>query len=86
MFEVRSFVDEYGQKWGEYDLYHSDHFKDISDFEEEGWYWDCDLLNGGKESGPFKTKDEAIYDANGYTPEIVEYEIRSAYEYTLESR
>jgi len=95
MYEIRAFVDDYGQEWGAYDLYysascqaslHSDHFKDISDYEKEGWYWSCDLLNGGKDSGPFKTKDEAIYDANGYTPEIVEYEILSDHEYTLESR
>lgn len=82
MFEVRAFVDEYGQKWGEYDLFHSDSYKDISDFEKEGWYWESLLASGG----PFHTKDEAIYDANGYTPEIVEYEIRRAYEHTLESR
>lgn len=73
MFEVRSFVDEYGQKWGEYDLYHSDHYKDISDYEKEGWYWECLLASGG----PFHTKEEAINDANEYTPYVVEYEIEA---------
>jgi hypothetical protein len=72
MFEVRSFEDEYGQKWGEYDLYHSDHFKGISDFEKEGWYWESLLVSGG----PFHTKEEAIEDANEYAAYVVEYEMR----------
>jgi len=72
MFEVRSFVDEYGQTWGEYDLFHSDHYKDISDYEKEGWYWESLLVRGG----PFHTKEEAIEDANEYAAYVVEYEMR----------
>jgi hypothetical protein len=69
MFEVRSFEDEYGQKWGEYDLFHSNHY---SDFEKEGWYWECLLVSGG----PFHTKEEAIADAKEYAAYVVEYEMR----------
>lgn len=81
MYEIRAFVDDYGQEWFEYSLFHSDHFRGISDYEEEGWYWDCLLASGG----PFHTKEDAIFDANGYTPYIVEYEIERTREDIAES-
>jgi hypothetical protein len=71
-----SFQDEDGIEYGSFEVFHFDPdtvgvFVDVDGEEygpaEKGWYWQAcfpGCLPDGEPSGPFKTEDEALADAN----------------------